>query len=140
MLLGDKATLPLEIVRLDPGGQAAEHGVLERDGRLLRELADEVDRSALARKLLHLAIVGEDGSEQVAGRLAHLGTLVRVNQAEQLGHATHQAQVEVVPGVQLRQVRQLFQERDDRILRRRHLLSHARILVALVGRGGCGLG
>lgn len=57
---------------------------------------------------------------------------MRIDQTQQLCHASHQAQVEVVPGVQLCQVCQLFKERDDLFFG--GLLSHACLLVALVRR------
>lgn len=57
MLIVDKAALALEVVSLQPGGQASEDGILHWKGALFLELADKVDGSALACELLHLAIV-----------------------------------------------------------------------------------
>ena len=60
MLLVDEPALALEVVRLDPGCQTAEDGVLELDGLLLHEFADKVDCSTLAGEFLHLAIIRHD--------------------------------------------------------------------------------
>jgi len=62
-------------------------------------LLHQVDGTASAREFLHLAIVVHDRCEEAAGASPDLVRSVREDDTEQLRHATHEAQVEVVPGV-----------------------------------------
>ena len=77
MLVIDKPALAFEVVGFHPGCKATEDGILDLEGFFTGELANKIDCSTLAGKLLHLPIVRHDGSEQVARLLAHLSTLMR---------------------------------------------------------------
>lgn len=57
VLVVDKSAFTFEVVSLDPGSQATKDSIFQRDGAFFRELAYQVDGSALACKLLHLTIV-----------------------------------------------------------------------------------
>ena len=83
-MLIDEPALALEVVCLDPGCQTSKNGVLELDGFLLHEFSNKVDCSTLAGEFLHLAIVRHDRGEEVTSRLAHLRTLMRIDQTQQL--------------------------------------------------------
>lgn len=56
---------------------------------------------------------------------------MRKNQAQELGHTAHEAQIEIVPRVQLGQVGQLFEELDDCFISGVSIGSHARRLSSL---------
>jgi len=114
--VADESSFRFEVVRFEPGGQAVEDRYLRGESLLALELVNQVDGAALARELLYLAIVEHCGCEHTATQTPHL--LVRVSEykPQQLSHATHQAQVQIVPGVQLCQVRQLLEELDDLII------------------------
>ena len=59
-VLLNEAALPLEVVRLDPGGEAAEEGILQGQRWLPLEAEDQVERTALGGELLNLSVVGHD--------------------------------------------------------------------------------
>ncbi len=57
LLIVDKSALALEVVSFQPGGQTSKDSIFQGNSAFFLELAHEVDGSALAGELLHLAIV-----------------------------------------------------------------------------------
>ena len=68
----------------------------------------------------------------MAGRLAHPSALMRQDQAQELGHSSLKAQIEVASGVKLCQVCELFKDGEELRLSRLDQSFFLRLLLDLV--------